>query len=64
MEGCDSIAHLELALSYSPKPGKVQPCDSSTVWSAFPDPDTPDTAYVVTNTEFFSFRYVFEVKEA
>ena len=62
--GCDSIAHLELALSYSPKPGKVRPCDSSTVWSAFPDPDTPDTAYVVTNTEFFSFRYVFEVKEA
>jgi PKD repeat protein len=50
-------------MKYSPSPSKIRPKDSSTVWSGIPDPNALDTAYVVTNTEFFSFQYTFKVEE-
>ena len=64
--GCDSIVYLDLTLSYSPTPNKIQPYpnNGSTVWSGDPDPNVNDIVYVVTNTEFFSFQYTFRVKES
>ena len=63
--GCDSIVYLDLTLSYSPTPDKIQPYpnNGSTVWTGYPDPNVNDTVFVVTNTEFFSFQYTFRVKE-
>ncbi len=63
--GCDSIVYLDLTLSYSPTPDKIQPYpnNGSTVWTGYPNPNVNDTVFVVTNTEFFSFQYTFRVKE-
>ena len=63
-EGCyrEQTYHIE-NMKYSPSPSKIQPKDNSTVWSDFPDPNALDTAYVVTNTEFFSFQYIFRIEE-
>jgi hypothetical protein len=57
--------YLDLTLSYSPTPDKIQPYpnNGSTVWTGYPDPNVNDTVFVVTNTEFFSFQYTFRVKE-
>ncbi|MBR5081678.1 MAG: T9SS type A sorting domain-containing protein [Bacteroidales bacterium] len=60
--GCDSIVHLELSLSYSPNPDKIQCITPGAVEYGFPYA-TADTVAVVTNTEFFSFQYTFEIKE-
>ena len=61
--GCDSIVYLDLRLTYSPTPDKIRCTDSGVV--VFGDPHgTADTIAVVTNTEFFSFQYTFEVKES
>ena len=63
-EGCyrEQTYHIE-NMKYSPSPTKIHPKDSSTVWSGIPDPNALDTAYVVTNTEFFSFQYIFRIEE-
>ena len=63
-EGCyrEQTYHIE-NMKYSPSPSKIHPKDNSTVWSDFPDSNALDTAYVVTNTEFFSFQYIFRIEE-
>ena len=62
---CDSTYVLNLNLKYSPSPNKIHPSPNSpAVWSGVVDPNVDDTAYVVTNTEFFSFQYTFRVKES
>jgi hypothetical protein len=58
--GCDSILHLDLSLTYSPQFDKIH----CTTPDALVFGPTHDTAAVVTNTEYFSFQYTFQVKES
>lgn len=57
--GCDSIVHLDLSLTYSPGPDRIR-CTTpdAVVFGPY-----LDTVAVVTNTEFFSFQYTFRVGE-
>ena len=64
--GCDTSMVVTVRdMQYTPNPDKIHPYpdDGSTVWSGISDPNILDTVYVVTNTEFFSFQYTFEIKE-
>ena len=66
--GCDTLMKVTVTnMKYTPKPEKFGPSDGATAWFGIPeDPNVPDTAMcaaVVTNTEFFSFRYQFYVEE-
>ena len=56
--GCDSIAFLDLTLSYTPTP-KIR-CATPNAIVFGP---TLDTVAIVTNTEFFSFQYDFYVED-
>lgn len=61
--GCDTAMVVTVKdMKYTPNPSKIQP-DGSVTWSGDLGPNVNDTAYVVTNTEFFSFQYTFRVKE-
>ena len=57
--GCDTLMHLDLSLSYTPVPDKIR-CTNPNAIVFGPD---LDTVAVVTNTEFFSFQYIFKVME-
>ena len=66
-DGCNYKLHLHLLnLKHKPDPW-ISACASSTHEFGLPeDPQLPDTAMcaaVVTNTEFFSFQYTFEMKD-
>lgn len=62
-EGCylEQTYHIE-NMQYTPSPDKIRPLDPSTVVFGGPDADA-DTVAVITNTEFFSFQYVFYVDD-
>jgi hypothetical protein len=63
MHGCDTSMVVTVRdMQYTPHPNKIQP-DGSAVWSGDLGPNIDDTVYVVTNTEFFSFQYTFEIEE-
>ena len=59
--GCDTLVHLDLTLDYSPVPDRILCLDPPNPVMFGP---TFDTIAVVTNTEFFSFQYTFEVMES
>ena len=68
LHGCDSIVTLIISnMKYTPAPDIIRPTQVSTTCFGLPeDPNVPDTAMcaaVVTNTEFFSFKYTFYVEE-
>ena len=60
---CDSTYVLDVNITYSPQPGKIQCPDPGAVVFGVPG-SLEDTVAVVTNTEFFSFQYTFYVKES
>lgn len=67
-QGCPYKVDFHLKnMKYSPNPKALRPSDASTIWFGLPeDPNVPDTAMcaaVVTNTEFFSFQYTFQIDE-
>ena len=61
--GCDTAMMVTVKdMKYAPNPSKMQCTDEGAVVYGRPNADA-DTIAVVTNTEFFSFKYHFSVKE-